>query len=207
MNRTNNYLLQMQQAKTHFLTYDQQKLIAKFRLRADEDYLYPVLLGQIHRLCRKTGSLEQFVDNTWVDANEFDRVMTLLDILCDSKEDRHFTGRWVLMQNFGLMFHQNLLEDRPDPFAQAIQKHPDAFHKACLALDGKPAPGGDISYAIELMDGLCLCIRFWFGDEDFPPQLRYFWDENATMYLRYETMYFALGLVKDSLLFHAPVLK
>ena len=34
-------------------------------------------------------------------------------------------------------------------------------------------------------------IQLWFGDEDFPASLRLLWDENALMYLKYETMYFA----------------
>ena len=38
-------------------------------------------------------------------------------------------------------------------------------------------------------------LQLWFGDEEFPPNLRILWDENALMYLRYETMYFAKGLL------------
>jgi hypothetical protein len=207
MRQTNNYYLQMQQAKKHFLTYDQEKIIKKFSFPYDESYLYPVMVGETYRLCRRTGALERKTPEGWTDANEYNPVMTLLDLLCDSKDTRHLAGRWLLMQNFGLQFHQKLLEEQPDPLARSIHKNPDAFHRACLALGGRPVPGGDISYAIELMDSLCVCLRFWFGDEEFTPQLCYFWDENATMYLRYETMYFALGLVKERLLFHAPVLK
>ena len=35
-------------------------------------------------------------------------------------------------------------------------------------------------------------LQLWFGDEEFPPNLRILWDENALLYLRYETMYFAV---------------
>ena len=38
--------------------------------------------------------------------------------------------------------------------------------------------------------------RGWY-DEDFPAGLRFLWDENATMYLKYETMYFAVGLLRQ----------
>ena len=37
------------------------------------------------------------------------------------------------------------------------------------------------------------------GDEEFPPGLRFLWDENALMYIRYETMYYAKGLLLQRL--------
>ena len=35
--------------------------------------------------------------------------------------------------------------------------------------------------------------------EDFPAALRYYWDENALMYIRYETMYYAVDLLRSRL--------
>ena len=189
-----NYALQAKCAKARFLTYDQEKLILKFALPHDERYLYPTMLGQLHRLSRTTGDLERQTPQGWVDANSFREVMTLLDMLCDSREDRHLSGRWKNMLSFGRMFHQNLLEEK-DPWAEKFQAEPEKFRKACLALGGVAIPQGDIAYAIELFEGLRIGVQLWFGDEEFPPNLRYLWDENALMYLKYETMYFARALL------------
>ena len=52
-----------------------------------------------------------------------------------------------------------------------------------------------MAYSIPVFDDLRLLIQLWFGDEEFPAQLRYLWDENALMYLKYETMYYAVPLV------------
>lgn len=199
MARQNNYLIQAAQAKARFLTYDQQTLIAKFHLRSDEEYIYVNLLSLPYRLSRQTGNLEFFRSGTWHDGNSFEEVMTLLDLLCDSKDDRHLSGRWQNMQNFGLQFHQNLLEDQFDAMANRADREPDAFHRACLALNGQALSGADISYAFELFDGLPIAIQFWHGDDEFSPRLRYLWDENAKMYLRYETMYYAVDLLKRRL--------
>ena len=116
--------------------------------------------------------------------------MTLLDLICDSREDRFVSGKWKDMAQFGHTFHQNLLEER-DPLAEACQEKPQVFRRWCEALGGKPMPTGDIAYSIEVFDGLPLMIQLWFGDEDFPARARLLWDENALMYLKYETMYFA----------------
>ena len=199
MKTTNNYFTQMQQAKKHFLTYDQEKLIRKLRLMADPEFLYTVLFSEHYRISRKTGDVERMEGNTWVDANHFEEVMTLLDIICDSREDRFVSGRWKSMRDFGLMFHQNLLENRKDPWACLFQQRQAAFCSACEALHGKRLTNGDIAYSMEVCDGLPLMLQLWFGDDEFPPNLRILWDENALMYLRYETMYFAKGLLLDKL--------
>lgn len=190
MARTDNYLKQAAQAKAYFLTYDQEALIRKLNLAYDEDYLYPVFFSQTYRLSRKTGDLARQGKHGWEDANTHGEVMTLLDLICDSREDRFVSGKWKDMAQFGHTFHQNLLEER-DPLAEACQERPEVFRRWCEALGGKPMPTGDIAYSIEVFDGLPLMIQLWFGDEDFPARARLLWDENALMYLKYETMYFA----------------
>lgn len=195
MERTDNYQIQARQAKQRFLTYDQEKLIGKLGLKADEDWIYMTMLARLYRLSRRTGDLERKESDGWADADSYEEVMTLLDWLCDSREDRYISGRWKNMASFGLMFHSGLLETARDPWAEAFQKDPEGFRRACLALKGSPLPTGDIAYAIELFDGLCIGVQLWFGDEEFPPNLRFLWDENATRYIRYETMYFAKGML------------
>lgn len=197
MERTNNYLVQAQQAKNLFLTYDQDALIRKFRLSFDETYLYTTMLHTLYRIHRATGDLERQEGSGWADANTFNEVLTLYDMLCDSRENRYLSGRWKNMTSFGLMFHQNLLEDARDPWAEKFQENPDAFRTACLSLGGRPLDSGDVAYAIELFDGLEIGVQLWLGDEEFPPNLRFLWDENATMYIRYETMFYARGLLLD----------
>ena len=190
-----NYQIQAAQAKRQFLTYDQNRLIAKFGLKADEAYLYTEMLHQPYRVDRHTGDLQKLEDGGWVDGNSYEEVMTLLDLLCDSRDDRRISGQWKNMQSFGLMFHQNLLEEQRDPIAERFQETPDILINGCAALRGEPIAGGDIAYGVELFDGLRIGIQFWYGDEEFAPRLRYLWDENAMQYIRYETMFFAVPLL------------
>lgn len=199
MARTNNYLIQARQAKDRFLTYDQQKLIGKFRLKADDDYLYVRLLCKPYRISRTTGDMEFREGETWRDGNTYEEVMTILDLLCDSRDDRWISGRWKNMQSFGMQFHRNLLENPRDPVADYFQEDPDRLRRAKLRLQGETIPGGDIGFSVELFDGLRIGVLFWEGDEEFAPRLRFIWDENAKMYIRYETMYFAVGLLQQRL--------
>lgn len=197
MARVDNYAIQTAQAKARFLTYDQNALIRKMNLTFDETYLYIPVLGQLHRIHRQTGDMERLSDGIWNSANSHGEVLTLLDLICDSRQDRFLTGKWKNMSAFGLMFHQNLLEGRRDPWADRFEADPEGFRQACVSLGGIPFPTGDAAYAIELFDGLPVLIQLWFGDEEFPASLRFLWDENALMYLKYETMYFAKGLLLE----------
>ena len=117
-----------------------------------------------------------------------------MDLICDSREDRHPTGNWRNMRDFGHGFHQQLLEQR-DPWAERFQEQPEMFAKACEALGGEKYPLGDVAYALPVFGDLRVLIQLWFGDEEFPTQLRYLWDENALQYLKYETMFYAVPLV------------
>lgn len=197
MKRQNNYLIQARQAKELFLTYDQQELIQRCQLRYDKDYFYITFLVELYRICRRTGDMERLHQNIWVDGNSFGEVMTILDWLCDSRPDRYISGRWINLITHGNYFHGNLQEETSDPYAMLFDQRPDGFRKACEAMGGERVPGADISYAIELLDGLRILVQLWHGDEEFAPRLRCLWDENTTRYIRYETTWYAVGLLMD----------
>lgn len=199
MARVDNYALQASLARQRFLNYDQQALIRKLQLKHDEDYLYPTMLGEAYRIHRRTGDIQRQLRENWVDANSFAETLTLLDLVCDSREDRHLRFHWKNMNDFGLMFHTNLLEQAKDPWADSFEQEPEGFRRACEALGGIPFEKGDIAYILEVFDGLPLVIQLWFGDEEFPAGLRFLWDENALMYIKYETMHYAKGLLLQRL--------
>ena len=198
MERRDNYAVQASQAKEVFLRYDQEALCRKLGLKSDEDYLYAVLLGKHYRIHRTTARFQRREGDAWSNADSFGEVMTLLDLICDSSEDRRLSGRWKNMVSFGHQFHRDLM-DSPDPTAERFAADPESFARACEALGGERLPQGDVGYAIELFDGLKIGIQLWLGDDEFPSALKYMWDENALMYIRYETMYYAIGLLQRRL--------
>ena len=196
MARTNNYLIQAQMAKERFLGYEQEKLIGKFQLEHDEMWLFVPLLDCTYRICRKSGDMQRREGETWVDGNSYEEVMTLLDLLCDSREDRCLTGQWQNLQSFGLQFHQNLLEESRDAFAEHIDKDPALLHRAAEKTGAQQLKGGDMGYSFPFFEDLRIGLLFWHGDEEFAPRVRYLMDGNAKQYLRYETMWFAVTLLR-----------
>jgi len=191
----NNYDIQLLQGKKRFLTYDQQELIRRCHLKFDETYFYIRFLAEDYRICRSSGDMERLHGGEWTDGNSFAEVMTILDWLCDSKPERYITGRWVNIVTQGHYFHRGLQEEKDDPDADLFDKNPTAFASACEKLKGEKLPGADVGYAIELLDGLRIFVQLWHGDEEFKPRLRCLWDENVSQYLRYETTWYAVGLL------------
>lgn len=194
MERRDNYAITAARVRQLFAEYDQQALARKVGAKLDGEYFYVDFLSERYRIHRLTGDISRFHGDAWVEANSFGEVLTLMDLICDSREDRHPTGNWRNMRDFGHGFHQQLLEQR-DPWAERFQEQPEMFAKACEALGGEKYPLGDVAYAIPVFGDLRMLIQLWFGDEEFPAQLRYLWDENALQYLKYETMFYAIPLV------------
>lgn len=58
-------------------------------------------------------------------------------------------------------------------------------------------PGADLGYAVPAVLGVPVWVQFWHSDEEFAPRLRYLWDENALQFIRYETMWYAVGLLLE----------
>lgn len=194
MERRDNYAITAARVRQLFAEYDHQALAKKIGAELDGEYFYTCFLSEPYRVHRLTGDISRFHGDAWVEANSFGEVLTLMDLICDSREDRHPSGNWKNMRDFGHGFHQQLLEQR-DPWADRFQEQPEMFARACESLGGEKYPRGDVAYALPVFGDLRLLIQLWFGDEEFPAQLRWLWDENALQYLKYETMFYAIPLV------------
>ncbi len=196
--KRDNYKIQVAEAKKRFLTYDQQELIRRCHLAFDQQYLYARLLSSCYRICRTTGDMQRLQGEAWVDGNGFGEVMTLFDWLCDSRADRCTTGRWVNITTLGHSFHRQLQEAR-DPDAELFDRDPEGFARACRALGAEEAQGGDVAFTVELIDDLRVLLQLWHSDDEFPAKLCVMWDENALQYIRYETTWYAVGLLMQRL--------
>lgn len=199
MEKHDNYAVASANARKLFLSYDQDALIRKLNLPCDDAWLYTRFFDRDYRISRLTGNMERLEGAAWQSANGFHEVLTLMDLLCDSREDRHLSGRIRNMLDFGHQFHQTLLEESRDPFAEKIQENPAAFAAACGQMGGKERKGADAGFDIPVFQELSVTLLFWEGDEEFAPRLRFLWDENALQYLKYETMYYAVGYLKERL--------
>ena len=174
-----------------FLEWNQQELIARHRLQADEDYLYLNYLGRPHRIARSTGHVENL--STGLPAGPCPS-LTLFDYLCRDNLLPGMCGKRCPVNSL-----RNAARSSPDttslhqPHADYFQRHQSALAQAIAKLNYPPFPHGDIACTFPAFDCLDAVFQFWEGDEEFPPSVRFLWDENTPCYLRYETTYYVMG--------------
>ena len=200
--KIDNYQIQAQRAGQRFLTYDQQQIIAKSPLTFDDDYLYLPVLDRTCMIRRQTGELFWQAGGVCTPSHDPSDATTIFDYLCDSRRDRCLSGEFIAMANFGHQFHSGLLESgAPSALERRADQDLPGFCRACRALGGEPVTGGDAGFQLRFFPDLPVVLRFWASDEEFPAQLRFYWDKNTLFYLRYETMYYALGILQSRLLY------
>lgn len=199
LQKRDNYAIQANDARLRFLTYDQDVILHTTAATADDAFLYLPFCGSDYRIRRADGHLFRREGDVWLPADSHGEVLTLYDYLCDARPGRAPARDPVSMSSLGGHVHRGLAS-ACGPLERAIDADPGAFRRACLALGGREAPGGDISFDLELFPDLPLRLRFWHGDEDFPPQLDLLWDRNTLLFLRYETTWFAAGHLRRRIL-------
>lgn len=96
MQMKSNYEIMRDSVQVNFLEYDQKRMIEKFHLNCDREYLYIKFVDRMHRINRRTGRVEWSEDSfkTIADA-DYNEAMSIYDILCCSKDDCHLSGRFT----------------------------------------------------------------------------------------------------------------
>ena len=192
-----NYDRQVDMAQEFFLRYDQEKIISKFSLEADEQYLYLTFLHTPYRICRKTGAIEGKCADTWQLCRTHSTVMTIYDLLCYN-EDAQLpppVGQWCTVGNF-IVAGITDTETYTRRYAKIFDGRLSQLRAACEALGGIPqAPkaGADLTCLFPVTDFFSVLLQFWAGDEDFPPRVLILWDPSTKQILRFETTFYLQG--------------
>lgn len=200
-----NYDLQVDIGKKIFLDYDQEMLIRRFGLAADEAWIYLTYMNTPCRICRKTGRIEEaLTENIWSECRSFNTVMTIYDLLCYPKEKTApgLSGSWCPVSKFAVMGGPDAL-GFSKKYAALFQDHLPELSKACAALGGilqKKLAGADITCLIPVTPYFPVLLQFWEGDEEFPPKLMLLWDENSMSFLHFETTYYLQGDLLERLI-------
>ena len=192
-----NYDLQVDIAKGIFLENDQELLIQKFRLEADGQYLYLTYLNTPCRISRKTGSVEEYICDTWQECRNFSTVMTLYDLLCYHKGDAPpaLTGEWCTVGTFVVTGVTNT-DTFTKKYAAMFDGCVEELKAACERLGGALQPrvaGADVTCRLPVTPFFPVLLQFWEGDEEFPPKLMLLWDRNTDKFLHFETTFYLQG--------------
>lgn len=186
-----NYDQMLAMGQELFLDWDQGEMIRRYRLESDEKYLYLRFLGRRHRIDRKTAAVEN------LDLQRpagFNASLSIFDYLCRDNVLPGMSGRWRAVN---ALKHTGQSNPSASNFhqrhADRMQAHIPALREALRSLALAPFPQGDAACVFEVFPGFYAVFQFWEGDEEFPPSVRFLWDDNALSYLRFETLFYVMG--------------
>ena len=194
-----NYQRALIYAQELFLKWDQAAMIARCRLKHDADYLYLNFLGDPWRIARRSGVAQRLAGGEAIDAN-FSQGLSIYDYLCRKEPFPALSGRFCPVNALPHVAQSNPnTGSLHQKHADFFQQHIPALRAAVACVGAAPFDKGDIACLFPVFDGFNAVFQFWEGDEEFPPSVRFLWDENSQGYLKYETLYYVMGCFLEKL--------
>lgn len=192
----NNYEKTLSDARRRFTTYDMRILACRPGVEDLGKHLRTRFLGEEVLLCKENGDVTVGGENA-----DFCQGLSVLDWLCDGRMDAKAAEDYCTVGSLpGIYVGGSGLVMRDDPLARKIDTAPDAFRKTCDSMGAVPVAMGDMGFRVPVFPGLYMCLKFYFADEEFPPHLTFLWDKNMLQFVRYETVYYIAGCIRERLL-------
>lgn len=195
--KTSNYDLQVDLTRKLFLEYDQEKLIDKFQLNSDGDWIYLTYLNVPCRICRSSARVDECIDGVWSECRFYNTVMTIYDLLCHNRDESapSLSGSWCTIGSFVVTGVQDA-GGFTKKYAELFQDRAEDLAAACVRLGGtlkSRMAGADVTCEIPITSFFSVLLQFWDGDDEFPPKLTLMWDRNTIRFLHFETTFFLQG--------------
>ena len=193
-----NYEKQVYIGRELFLQHEQDKLIEKYGLEHDEEYLYLKYIGTEYRISRRDGAIAYSEGEEWMDCKEYTIVMTIYDFLCCSGQEilPPLTGQWQPVGRFVTAGSSPSTDPFVEKYARAFSGKVEEVKQACICLGGKQMErlaGADLTFEMPVFQDFSVLFQFWDGDEEFQPKILLLWDKVSLSYLHFETTYYLQG--------------
>lgn len=190
-----NYEVTRNQMRSEFLKYDQEKMIRKYSLANDSEYLYMEFVKRLYRIDRRTGAVEWSYDafRTCTEA-DYNESMTIYDVLCYAKDGCSLSGKYCSLNTLKGTVKSSV------PGGYMFQKTAESFNgkvnelKAVCSVFGEESDlKGDAAFILYPFSFLPVPMQYWEADEEFPASLKFMFDENILDYMHYETIFLMTG--------------
>lgn len=184
-NRQSNYDQVIENWRLKFLEMDQEKLIRKFQLAADEEFLYIIYFSKRFRIDRKNGFITENGKSPG-----FDTVMNIYNTFYYSAAHPVASGNLVAFRQvkkvypFEAAYRRTIISRLQELFAGKTEE----LRKACEALGGTLLPQGDVGYVLPVFPFLNIAVLFWDKDEEFEAQANMLFDSEITEFMHEENV-------------------
>lgn len=183
----NNYDKVAEDSKKNFLQWNQEEIITKTKVKADDNYIYLNFCSCPYRVNRKTGSVQCLENSQSLYEAGYNEVMGIFDFLCYSKTGAVPAGRWLTPAALTRYVGSSSSTLFPQE-AVFLDENIEAL--SCILRKYQRFPTGDVSCILPVFDSLGVVLQFWRSDEEFPPSINFLWDANTLDFLHFETAMF-----------------
>ena len=185
----NNYDKMLADAQKRCAGYDMAALAAKPGVEDTPEYLKTKFIGQDVLITKADGAVT--VDGR---AASFGEALSVYDWLCDRKVDAAPAGTYCPVSSLpGVYVSGKGLGMQMPTLSKGIDENPGLFRAGMAAIGAREIPLGDLGWQLDIFPGFPMQLKFYFGDDEFPPQLTLMWDQNSLQFVRYETLYYIAG--------------
>lgn len=184
-NRQSNYDQVIENWRLKFLEMDQEELIRKFQLEADEEFLYIIYFSKRFRIDRKTGFITEDGKSPG-----FDTVMNIYNTFYYSAAHPVASGNLVAFRQvkrvypFEDAYRRTIISRLQELFSGKTEE----LRKACEVLGGTLLPQGDVGYVLPVFPFLNIAVLFWDKDEEFEAQANMLFDSEITEFMHEENV-------------------
>ena len=178
-NRQSNYDQVIENWRLKFLEMDQEELIRKFQLEADEEFLYIIYFSKKFRIDRKNGFITEDGKSPG-----FDTVMNIYNTFYYSAAHPVASGNLVAFRQVKRVYPFEAAYRLQELFAGKTEE----LRKACEALGGTLLPQGDVGYVLPVFPFLNIAVLFWDKDEEFEAQANMLFDSEITEFMHEENV-------------------
>lgn len=184
-NRQSNYDQVIENWRLKFLEMDQEELIRKFQLEADEEFLYIIYFSKRFRIDRKNGFITEDGKSPG-----FDTVMNIYNTFYYSAAHPVASGNLVAFRQvkrvypFEAAYRRTIISRLQELFSGKTEE----LIKACEALGGTLLPQGDVGYVLPVFPFLNIAVLFWDKDEEFEAQANMLFDSEITEFMHEENV-------------------
>lgn len=201
--RRSNYDIAKENARKIFLAYDQRKLIERWRLDSDKDFIYLFFVGDRYSINRQNGQVLPADGGSEV---SFNTALSIYDLLTYSKPDARLYGsmgdiRHLSRSNTGWLSDKHAFHSEESEF---FDTHQQELEDALEKMGAIKTTGADEAYLIPVFDRISMIFQFWRSDEDFPSEIKFFWDLNITDFMHFETVWYASGHILKKIIDNMP---
>ena len=184
----------IRESMERFLTFDQETMIRRFSLKADENHMYICFIGREFTIDRQNGALTQ--DGRPANSSE---MAAIFELLTKSASAPVPLGKWASIAQLCT----NTTSTELTKYAKRLvpfEGHPELLSEACVRLGGKEAKGGDVSYILPVFENIPVWFQYWEKDEEFDTSVQFLWDASVSLHFRWATLWNIMDCLVDRIL-------